>query len=103
MGTNPIHRSHKLLCPNHSGGALMTQHEKKFLITGLTLGLMLALVAYAAMRLWHPERSAAQSQETPIPKYETTSDQSISQSAEHEPAQTGGSVSSIQLNQKEQT
>ena len=29
----------------------MTQHEKKLLVTGLTLGLMLALVAYAAIRL----------------------------------------------------
>jgi hypothetical protein len=26
----------------------MTQHEKKLLVTGLALGLMLALVAYAA-------------------------------------------------------
>ncbi len=48
----------------------MTQHEKKFLVTGLTLGLMLAFAAYAAMRLWHPDRSAAQSQETPMLKYE---------------------------------
>jgi Cu(I)/Ag(I) efflux system membrane fusion protein len=81
----------------------MTQHEKKFLVTGLTLGLMLALVAYAAIRLWHPDRSAAQSQEAPILKYEATPDQSISQTTEHEPAQAGGSVSSIQLDQKEQT
>ena len=81
----------------------MTRHENKFLITGLALGLMLALVAYAAMRLWHPDRSAAQSQETPILSYEATPDHSISQSAEHEPVQTGGSASSIRLDQKEQT
>ena len=57
----------------------MTQHEKKFLIRGLTLGLMLALVAYATMRLWHPDRSAAQSQEAPILKYEATPDQTNSE------------------------
>ena len=81
----------------------MTQHEKRILGTGLALGLVLAFVAYAAMRLWLPDPSAAQSQETPIPKYETTSDQSVSQSAEHEPAQADASVASIQLDQKEQT
>ena len=81
----------------------MTQHEKKFLVTGLTLGLVLAFVAYAATRLWHPERSAAQDQEAPIPKYETAPDQTKSQSAEPEPAQADSSVSSIQLDQKEQT
>jgi len=79
----------------------MTQHENKFLITGLTLGLMLALVAYAAMRLWHPDRSAAQSQETPILKYEAAPEQATSQRAEQ--MQADASVSSIQLNQKEQT
>jgi RND family efflux transporter MFP subunit len=80
----------------------MTQHEKKTLVTGLALGLVLASVAYAATRLWHPERSAAQTQQSPIPKYETTSDQTTSQSAEHEQTQAGTSVSSIQLDQKEQ-
>ena len=53
----------------------MTQHEKKYLVTGLTLGLMLALVTYASMRLWHPDRSAAQSQEAPILKYEAAAEQ----------------------------
>ena len=81
----------------------MTRNEKKILVTGLALGLLLAFVAYAATRLWHPERSAAQSQETPIAKYEATSDQAISQGAEHEHAQANASVASIQLNQKEQT
>jgi RND family efflux transporter MFP subunit len=81
----------------------MTQYEKKFLVTGLSLGLVLAFGGYAAMRLWHPERSAAQSQETPIPKYETTSDHAISQGAEHEHAQADAPVASIQLNQQEQT
>jgi RND family efflux transporter MFP subunit len=80
----------------------MTQHEKKILVTGLALGLALASVAYAATRLWHPERSAAQTQEAPIPKYEKTSDQTTSQSAEHEQTLAGASVSSIQLDQKEQ-
>lgn len=80
----------------------MTQHEKKFLVTGLSLGLVLAFGGYAAIRLWHPERSAAQSQETPIPKYETTSDHAISQGAEHEHAQADAPVASIQLNQQEQ-
>jgi len=79
----------------------MTQHEKKFLVTGLTLGLMLAFAAYAAMRLWHPDPSAAQSQETPIPKYEATPEQAASQRAEQ--VQADASVSSIQLTQKEQT
>jgi membrane fusion protein, copper/silver efflux system len=79
----------------------MTQHEKKFLITGLAFGLMLALVAYAAMRLWHPDRSAAQSRETPVPKYEAAPEQATSQRAEQ--VQTDASVSSIQLDQKEQT
>ncbi|HYM74366.1 MAG TPA: efflux RND transporter periplasmic adaptor subunit [Candidatus Dormibacteraeota bacterium] len=77
----------------------MTQHEKKYLVTGLTLGLMLALVAYAAIRLWHPERSAAQSQEAPILKYEATPDQAGSQ--REEPA-ADASVSNIQLTQKDQ-
>ena len=60
----------------------MTQHEKKILATGLALGLVLAFVAYAATRLWHPERSAAQTQEAPIPKYETAPEQATSQRAE---------------------
>ena len=81
----------------------MTEHEKKFLVAGLTLGLLLALVGYAAMRLWHPDPSAAQSQPAPIPKYETTSDQTRSQSAEHEQPQADTPVSSIQLDAKEQT
>jgi RND family efflux transporter MFP subunit len=80
----------------------MTHHEKKILATGLALGLVLAFVAYAAIRLWHPEHSGAQSQEAPVPKDETTSDQTRSQSAEHEPAQADASVSSIQIDQKEQ-
>jgi RND family efflux transporter MFP subunit len=80
----------------------MTHHEKKILGTGLALGFVLAFVAYAAIRLWYPEHSAAQSQEALVPKYETTSDQTTSQSAEHEPAQADASVSSIQLDQKEQ-
>ena len=79
----------------------MTQHEKKFLVTGLTLGLMLALVAYAAMRLQYPDRSAAQSQEAPIPKYEAAPEQATSQRTEQ--VQATASVSSIQLNQKEET
>jgi len=79
----------------------MTQHENKFLITGLTLGLMLALVAYAAMRLWHPDRSAAQSQEAPMLKYEAAPEQATFQRTEQ--VQADASVSSIQLNQKEQT
>ena len=62
---------------------------------------MLAFVAYAAMRLWHPDRSAAQSQEAPIPKYETAPEQTTSQRTEQ--VQADASVSSIQLNQKEQT
>ena len=80
----------------------MTQHEKKLLGTGLALGLVLAFVAYTAIRLWHPERSAAQSQEAPVPKYETSQEQHASQHPEHEPMQTGSSVSSIQLDEKEQ-
>jgi Cu(I)/Ag(I) efflux system membrane fusion protein len=79
----------------------MTQHEKKFLVTGLTLGLMLALVAYAAMRLQYPDRSAAQSQEAPILKYEAAPEQATSQRTEQ--MQANASVSSIQLDQKEQT
>jgi RND family efflux transporter MFP subunit len=79
----------------------MTQHEKKFLVTGLTLGLMLALVAYAAMRLWHPDRSARQSQEAPIVKYEAAPEQATFQRTEQ--MQANASVSSIQLDQKEQT
>lgn len=80
----------------------MTHHEKKILATGLALGLVLAFAAYAAIRLWHPERSAAQTQESPIPKYETSSDPTMSQSVEHEPAQADPSAPSIQLDQKEQ-
>jgi RND family efflux transporter MFP subunit len=79
----------------------MTQHEKKILVTGLALGLMLALIAYAAMLLWHPDRSAAQSQESPIPKYEAAPEQATSQRTEQ--AQADSSASSIQLNQKEET
>jgi membrane fusion protein, copper/silver efflux system len=79
----------------------MTQHEKKYLVTGLTLGLMLALVAYAATRLRYPDRSVAQSQEAPILKYEAAPAQAASQRTEQ--VQADASVSSIQLNQKEQT
>jgi membrane fusion protein, copper/silver efflux system len=80
----------------------MTQHEKKFLVIGLTLGLMLAFVAYAAIRLWHPDHSAAQSHEPAILKYEAVPEQATSQAAAHEPAQADASVSSVQLDQKEQ-
>jgi RND family efflux transporter MFP subunit len=80
----------------------MTQHEKKFLVTGLTLGLMLALAAYEVLRLWRPDPSAAQSPEAPILKYETAPEQTASQHPEHEQAQDA-SVSSTQLDQKEQT
>ena len=79
----------------------MTQHEKKLLVTGFTLGLMLALVAYAAIRLWYPNLSAAQSQEAPSLKYEAAPEQATSQRTEQ--VQADASVSSIQLNQKEQT
>jgi len=79
----------------------MTQHEKKYLVTGLTLGLMLALVGYAAMRLRHPDRSAAQSQEAPILKYEATPEQAAAHRTEQ--VQADAPVSSIQLDQKEQT
>ena len=79
----------------------MTQHEKKILATGLALGLVLAFVAYAATRLWHPERSAAQTQEAPMLKYEAAPEQVTSQRAEQVQADASGS--SIQLNQKEQT
>src|SRR6202162_4604528 len=79
----------------------MTQHEKKFLVRALTLGLRLPLVAYAAMRLWHPDPSAAQSQEAPILKYDAAPEQATSQRTEQ--MQANASVSSIQLDQKEQT
>jgi RND family efflux transporter MFP subunit len=79
----------------------MTQHEKKFLITGLTLGLMLALVAYAAIRLRYPDPSGAQSEEAPILKYEAAPEQATSQRTEQ--VQSDASASSIQLNQKEQS
>jgi RND family efflux transporter MFP subunit len=81
----------------------MTPHEKKILATGLALGLVLAFVAYAAIRLWHPEHSVALSQEAPVPKYETAPEHTPSQHPEHDQAQADASVSSIQLNQKEQT
>ena len=80
----------------------MTHREKKLLGTGLALGLVLAFVSYAATRLWHPERSAAQTQEAPIPKYEAAPEPTASQRPEHELAQADASVSSIQLDQKEQ-
>jgi RND family efflux transporter MFP subunit len=79
----------------------MTQHEKKFLVTGLTLGLMLALVAYGAMRLQYPDRNAARSQQEPVLKYEAAPEQATSERTEQ--VQADASVSSIQLNQKEQT
>ena len=63
---------------------------------------MLALVAYAAMRPRHPDRSAVQSQEdAPILKYEAPAEQGTSRLTEQ--AQSDASVSSIQLNHKEQT
>lgn len=76
----------------------MTQHEKKLLLVGLGLGLLLAFVSFAVARLWHPDRSAAQSQQAPIPKYETESQATPRQ----EQTQAGTVVSSIQLDQKEQ-
>jgi len=80
----------------------MTRNETTILSAGLTLGLVLAFGAFGAMRLWHPERSAAQSQESPIPNYETTSDHTASQRTKPEQEQAGTSVSDIQLNEKEQ-
>ena len=74
----------------------MTRHENKFLITGLALGLMLALVAYAAMRLWHPDRSAAQSHEAPMLKYEATPEQATFQRAEQAQASLKSTVAAYQ-------
>jgi len=79
----------------------MTQHEKKLLVTGFALGLLLALVAYAAGRLRYPDRGAAQTQEAPSLKYEAAPEQATSPRTEQ--LQADVSVSSIQLNQKEQT
>jgi RND family efflux transporter MFP subunit len=80
----------------------MTSNETKILGTGLVLGLVVAFGAFGAMWLWHPERSAAQSQETPIPKYETTSEQTTAERSKPEQDQADASVSNIHLNQKEQ-
>jgi Cu(I)/Ag(I) efflux system membrane fusion protein len=79
----------------------MTRNEKKILGTGLALGLGLAFGAFVALRLWHPERIAAQSPEAPTPMYETRSEQTTSQRTEPEPVQADASVSNIQLTQKE--
>ena len=79
----------------------MTRNEKKILGTGLALGLVLAFAAFGAIRLWHPERSTAQSQQAPIPKYEAAPEQATSQRTEQ--GQANASVSSIHLDQKEQT
>jgi membrane fusion protein, copper/silver efflux system len=79
----------------------MTQQEKKFLGTGLALGLGLAFVAYAAILLWHPDHSAAQSQAAAIPRYEAASE-ATSQGAGPEQGQRDASVSGIQLDQEEQ-
>jgi RND family efflux transporter MFP subunit len=79
----------------------MTQHEKKILGTGLVLGLVLAFGGYGAMQLWHPNRSAVQSQQMPILKYEAASEQVTSQHTEQVQVDTSGSK--IQLDQKEQT
>ena len=76
----------------------MTHHEKKLLGTGLVLGLMFASVVYTIVRLWQPDPSAAQSQETPIPKYETA----LGSTSPKERTQAGSAVSSIQLDQNEQ-
>src|SRR5260370_40553358 len=62
---------------------------------------MLALIAYAAMRLQYPDRSAAQSQEARILKYEAAPEPAASLSTEQ--MQANNSVASIQLDQKEQT
>ena len=78
----------------------MTRHENQILVAGLTLGLVLAFVAYAAIRLWYPDPSAAQSQEAPISKYVAAPEEATSQRAEQ--VQADASVSSIQLDQKEQ-
>ncbi len=80
----------------------MTRNEKKILGTGLALGLVLAFGAFGALRLWHPERIAAQPQEATAPQYETTPEQATSQPAKPEPENSDASVSTIQLNQKEQ-
>jgi Cu(I)/Ag(I) efflux system membrane fusion protein len=80
----------------------MTRNEKKILGTGLALGLVLAFGAFGALRLWHPERSAAQPQEVPAPQYETTPEPTISPRTKPEPEKADASVSNIQLNQKEQ-
>jgi Cu(I)/Ag(I) efflux system membrane fusion protein len=80
----------------------MTSNETKILGTGLVLGLVVAFGAFGAMWLGHPERSAAQSQETPIPKYETTSEPTTAERTKPEQDQADASVSNIQLNQKEQ-
>ena len=81
----------------------MTRNEKKILSTGLALGLGLAFGAFGALQLWHPERIAAQPQETPTPQYETTPEPATSPRTNPEQENSDASVSNIQLNQKEQT
>jgi RND family efflux transporter MFP subunit len=80
----------------------MTRNEKKILGTGLALGIVLAFGVFGALRLWHPERIAAQPQEAPTAKYETTPEQATPQPANPEPENADASVSNIQLTQKEQ-
>ncbi|MGB9205111.1 MAG: efflux RND transporter periplasmic adaptor subunit [Terriglobales bacterium] len=85
----------------------MTRNEKKILGTGLALGLVLALGAFGVLRLWHPERIAAQPQKAPTPKYETTPEPTTSPRTNPEPEKADASVSNIQLSniqltQKEQ-
>jgi len=80
----------------------VTRNEKKILGIGLALGLGLAFGGFGALRLWHPERIAAQPQEALVPKYETTLEQAASQPVKPEAEKADASVSTIQLNQKEQ-
>ena len=81
----------------------MTQREKKLLVTGLAFGLVLAFVAYTAIRLWHPDRSASQFLDASIPKYEAAPEPATSQRAEDKRGPADAPVSGIQLDQQEQT
>lgn len=75
----------------------MTRNEKKILGTGLALGLVLAFGAFGALRLWHPERIAAQPQEIPAPQYETAPEPTTSPRTKPEAEKADASASDIQL------
>jgi RND family efflux transporter MFP subunit len=81
----------------------MTPREKKLVAAGLVLGLAVALGAYGAAHMWHPESTAARADERAMPAYEAPAENAGGQPDEHKhPKAESQPLSSVRFSEEEQ-